>query len=246
MRATDPSGVYDNITITVTAENANEAPSITGRAVLTVMEDSDYAEFPPLTVNTSLSRVHSYPAGRERLHCHLGPGWARTQTHSISGGLFEPRYLNFKAAPDYENPTDANRDNVYEVTILATDTDPLGDGAGVGSIDVWVVVGNVEEEGEAVFTEGGDGYLNEEMVAQVQDADDHGGDLGEPYEGVHIVSWQWSKWERKRNRRIFVAIAGETTNRYTPDEDDRGDYMRVTATYTDPFSEDDVVRSTTA
>ena len=51
---------------------------------------------------------------------------------STSAGTFEPRYLNLKNAPDYENPTDANRDNVYEVTIVATDTDPLDTGAGVG------------------------------------------------------------------------------------------------------------------
>ena len=39
VRATDPSGVADNITITITAEDANEAPSIGGRAEFSVMED---------------------------------------------------------------------------------------------------------------------------------------------------------------------------------------------------------------
>ena len=45
VRATDPSGLADNITITITAENANEAPTITGRAELMVMEASDYEAF---------------------------------------------------------------------------------------------------------------------------------------------------------------------------------------------------------
>ena len=31
VRATDPSGSRDNITVTITAENANEAPVVTGR-----------------------------------------------------------------------------------------------------------------------------------------------------------------------------------------------------------------------
>ena len=68
----------------------------------------------------------------------MPPGaWRETDAGAFDlGGLFEPRYLNFKEAPDFENPTDANRDNVYEVTIVATDTDPLGTGAGVGSISV--------------------------------------------------------------------------------------------------------------
>ena len=29
--------------------------------------------------------------------------------------------LKFKTQPDYEDPTDANTDNVYEVTVQATD-----------------------------------------------------------------------------------------------------------------------------
>ena len=41
--------------------------------------------------------------------------------------------------------------------------------------------------------EGETAYLNEELVAEVQDPDDKGGDLGERYEGVHIVTWQWSR-----------------------------------------------------
>ena len=156
------------------------------------------------------------------------------------GGLFEPRYLNFKSEPDYENPTDANRDNVYEVTIVATDTDPLKDGAGVGRVSVAVVVENVEEAGEVVFTAGATNYLNEELVAQVEDPDDHGGDLGEPYEGVHVQTWQWFRWDGDAPEE-YEPIEGETTNRYTPDEDDRGYFLRATATYTDPFSADDVV-----
>ena len=154
-------------------------------------------------------------------------------------GLFEPRYLNFKKAPDFENPTDANRDNVYEVTIVATDTDPFLTGAGVGRTNVWVIVGNAEEDGKVVFTEGETAYLDQKLVAEVQDADDHGGDLGEPYEGVHIVTWQWSSsLDDNDPDQPFVNIDDETTNEYTPNDDDRGYYLRVTATYTDPHRTD--------
>ena len=65
-------------------------------------------------------------------------------------------------APDFENPTDANSDNVYEVTLVATDTDPLGTGAGVGKVNVWLTVINVDEAGKVVFTEGETAYLNED------------------------------------------------------------------------------------
>ena len=143
-------------------------------------------------------------------------------------------------APDYENPTDANRDNVYEVTLVATDTDPLGTGAGIGKVNVWVTVENVDEMGKVVFTEGETAYLNEMLVAEVQDPDDHGGDLGEPYQGVHIVNWQWSRSLDDDNPDMpFMDIVGATTNMYTPDDSDRGYYLRATARYTDPLRTED-------
>ena len=239
--ATDPSGVFDSITVTITAENANEAPVVTGAAVLSVSEEPSYAEF-----NTDVDNANARPSEYVATQDDTADSIATWHLEGPDagafdlGGLFEPRYLNFKSAPDFENPTDANRDNVYEVTIVATDTDPLGDGAGVGRVSVAVVVENVEEAGEVVFVEGETAFLNETLVAQVHDADDHGGDLGEPYEGVHVQTWQWSKWDGDAPEE-YETIEGETTNRYTPDEDDRGYFLRVTATYTDPFSADDDV-----
>ena len=38
VRATDPSGSVDNITVTINAENVNEDPVVTGRAELSVAE----------------------------------------------------------------------------------------------------------------------------------------------------------------------------------------------------------------
>lgn len=50
-------------------------------------------------------------------------------SYTIAGGADADKFtvdpasgtLTFKTAPDYENPTDANQDNIYEVTITATD-----------------------------------------------------------------------------------------------------------------------------
>ena len=85
--------------------------------------------------------------------------------------------------------TDKNKDNVYEVTIVTVD-----EAGNRGTLDVAIVVYNRGETGWLVFTEGEEddqAYYSEELVAQVYDPDDHGGDLGEPYEGVNVVTWQW-------------------------------------------------------
>ena len=243
VRATDPSGLSDAITITIKAENANEAPEVTGRAELSVVEgttDAGYTALPGDDPDVS-NQVNRYePEEQDYLDSistwHLEGDDA--DAFDLSG-LFEPRFLQFKAAPDYENPSDANKDNVYEVTIVATDTDPLDTGPGIGKTKVWVTVNNNGEAGEVVFTAGKTSYVNEMLVAEVQDPDDHGGDLGEPYQGVHVVTWQWSKSGNNSGVPPFVDIDGETTNRYTPTEDDRGNYLRVTATYTDPHSDSD-------
>ena len=257
VRATDPSGLADNITITIMAENVNEDPIVTGRAELSVVEGTiDITDPDAVLVYTSLPDAPGLdeepdPTNQRNEYVYEDPDHLDSIARwTLEGkdagafdqsGRFEPRYIQFKVAPDYENPTDANRDNVYEVTLVATDTDPLRTGAGVGKVKVWVTVTNFAEAGKMVFTEGETAYLNETLVAQVQDPDDKGGDLGEPYEGVHIVTWQWSKALDDDDPNIpFGNIDGATENRYTPEDDDRGYYLRATATYTDPHSNPDI------
>ena len=247
VRATDPSGLADNITITITAENVNEDPTVTGRAELSVEEGTDdgYTTLPDAPAETESADptnqqneyVYEEPDQRDSIaRWTLEGDDAGVFDHS---GRFEPRYLQFKVPPDYENPTDMNRDNVYEVTLVAMDTDPLGTGAGIGKVNVWLTVTNVDEKGKVVFTEGETAYLDEMLVAEVQDPDDHGGDMGEPYQGVHIVSWRWSRALTDVTGTEFEEIVGATTNRYTAKNSDRGYYLRATATYTDPLSDPD-------
>ena len=254
VRATDPSGLADNITVTIMAENVNEDPVVTGRAELSVGEGTiDITDPGAVLVYTSLPDAPTGASPDPTLQSneyvyedpdHLDSIARWTLEGDDAGafdqsGRFEPRYLQFKEAPDFENPTDMNRDNVYEVTLVATDTDPLRTGAGIGKVNVWLTVINVEEAGKVVFTEGETAFVNEMLVAEVQDPDDKGGDLGEPYQGVHIVTWQWSRALTDAADATFGEIAGATTNRYTAKSSDRGHYLRATATYTDPHSDPD-------
>ena len=250
VRATDPSGESDTINVTITAENVNESPSVAGYVALTVREgitdtndmfvyDDLPLDFPggtsPFAAN--VEGEHEYIATEPDLRDSIATWHLEGDDASMFdlSGHFEPRYLNFKKlsdypAPDYENPRDENQDNVYEVTIVATDTD-----GNEGRIHVTVVVDNVDEPGEVVFTEGSVPYFNEKLVAQVHDPDDHGGDLGEPYQDVRIVTWQWS-WSLTAGG-TFENYPKATTNEYTPNAaTDGGRFLRVTATYTDPLS----------
>ena len=256
VRATDPSGEADKITVTITAENVNEDPMVTGRAELSVVEGTiDITDEDAVLDYTSLPDAPGpgtegpEPTNQQNEYVYEDPDYLDSIARwTLEGddldafdqsGRFEPRYLQFKVAPDYENPTDMNRDNVYEVTLVATDTDPLGTGAGIGKVNVWLIVTNVDEAGKVVFTEGETAFLDEMLVAEVQDPDDHGGTLGEPYQGVHIVNWQWSRAPTDVAGTPFEDIVGATTNRYTPRDMDRGYYLRATARYTDPLSDAD-------
>ena len=55
------------------------------------------------------------------------------------------RRLHFKTAnlPDFENPMDANRDNVYEVTIVVVDTEDA-----MGQKNIRITVNDVDETGK--------------------------------------------------------------------------------------------------
>ena len=50
--------------------------------------------------------------------------------------------LTFKAVPNFEAPKDAGKDNVYNITVVATDSDDQTD-----EMDVTVTVTNVDETG---------------------------------------------------------------------------------------------------
>ena len=167
VRATDPSGEFDNITVTITAENVNEDPTVTGRAELSVVEGGDdgYTTLPDAPVITEPAD----PTNQQNEYVYEDPdqldsiaGWhlegddAGAFDHS---GRFEPRYLQFKVAPDYENPADLNKDNVYEVTLVATDTNPLSTGAGIGKVNVLANRHQRRGSGEGgVYGRGGDGF----------------------------------------------------------------------------------------
>ena len=112
--ATDSAGRTATATVTITIVNVDEPPAFlqTGNETLEVAEnttavtgkaandDDDYGAMDPESARVNLSLM-----GADRALFNL------TGDNDLA----------FKSAPDFENPTDANKDNVYGVTVRATD-----------------------------------------------------------------------------------------------------------------------------
>ena len=167
--------------VTITVTDVDEAPAIAGDAAVPFAENRrQYRHrLGTTTMRTTRRRgVTTIP--------RLFVGWEPTAASSNSATW---RTLTFKApdSPDYETPGDANKDNVYEVTVQAKD--------GVGNIGmetVKVTVTNVEEDGTVTLS-----HLQPRVgVAITASVTDLDGD-------VSGVTWQWS--------RDSVATVGGTT-----------------------------------
>ena len=164
-------------------------------------------------------------------------------------GEDEPRALRFRTPPDFENPQDANRDNVYKVTLIANDRSP----GGTDEHRISIFVMNEHEQGDAMLTASGDDptqpVIGEAITAMVSDPDG----------GIAIVTWQWQRAGEKTGP--WAPIPGATYATYTPqpnipgaeeDDDqtfdvdeteptvlDQGMFLRAVATYIDTTSDAD-------
>ena len=142
VKATDPAGVpqaatdgednSDEITVTITVTNVNEPPAVDGGAAATFEEEAG-AIITPLSNYTANDPETS--------------GDNNDVTWSVAGAdgskfEIDNGALTFKDKPDYEMPTDTNKDNVYEVTVRAADADGY-----IGTLAVKVSVTNENEDG---------------------------------------------------------------------------------------------------
>ena len=138
--------------------------------------------------------------------------------------------LAFKAKPDFEDPMDSNKDNVYEVTVQASDS------ANTSTKDVTVKVTNRQEDGEVkVMPE--QARIGVELTAALTDSD--------------IVAygpmWQWQRRnittpcdtadDPSVDTDNWMRIRGANSATYTTHAEDLNYCLRAVATYNDGFHE---------
>ena len=209
VRATDPAGVpqiddagednSDEITVTITVTNVNEPPAVSGEAAVTFNEGTG-----------DITALDEYTAD--------DPENAAVVTWTVAGddsSKFDVSAgaLTFKAKPDYEAPTDANKDNVYEVTVRAADDD-----GNRGEMAVKVTVENEDEDGTVSLSR-----------TQIRVGVPVTASLSDPDGSISSLTWQW--YEAAVTEENAIEDANSDT--YTPVADDVGDTLTAVASYTD-------------
>ncbi len=126
----------------------------------------------------------------------------------------------FAEPPDFEDPDDANADNVYSITLLAR----VGTKS-TSSLDVAVTVTDGDDPG-ILSLSSPQPRVDMALTAVLTDAD-----------GVTEGATSW-KWERNDGREGWLKIDGATSASYTPAAADGDRYLRASATYTDDFGSD--------
>ncbi len=131
IRASDGVNTTDQ-TVTISVGDVNESPTITSPASAAVDENSS---------GTVYTAAATDPEGGAITYSLSGADAALFAIDANTGAV------TFLATPDYENPADADGDNVYDITITASD------GSHDVAQDVTITV-NPVEEGPASFTSG--------------------------------------------------------------------------------------------
>ena len=117
VRASD-SDLMSSLNVEVTITDTNESGAITGPASV------NYPENDTTTVATySITDPEDNDIA-----------WSVAGTDAARFSISSSRELTFRSSPDYEAPNDANTDNIYEVTVRASDGDLMS------TLDVEVTV----------------------------------------------------------------------------------------------------------
>ena len=212
--AADSLSVSSTITVTIKVTNVDEMPDLEGEA------PEEYAENGKGTVARFTA---DDPEGEPITWSVSGVDSA---DFSIENGV-----LRFKSAPDYENPANSATNNIYVVTVQASD----GGADTTATEDVTIEVTNVDEPGKVTLSTL-QPQVGVDITATLDDPDNVTAD--------HHVSWQWYRGSSP----ITGAVGGasSTTSTYSPTTGDVGSRLRARAMYDDGEAEDKTAQEDSA
>ena len=234
--ATDPFGAEAMSVVTITVTDVNEDPMVTGDASI------DHAESNETTV-TALGADPAYTAtDADAADPVADLKWTLS---GADAGKFElnedtgaTNILAFRANPDYESPGDSGGDNVYEVTLVVTDSKGNTD-----EQDVTVKVTNIEEDGAITFSTL-QPRIGFPVAATLTDPDNV---------NVDSLEWQWYRGDTFSENNIPTTecadaasddclIKDATSGTYRPVAGDDGERLTAVATYTDGHANEENVK----
>ena len=192
----------DSLDVTVTVTDVNEPPTLTGRTSITVDEHAERF-------------VAGYSADDPDADAVLA--WTLSGGDARHFRIDQDGELRFRLEPDFESPSDAGGNNVYNLSVH------IFDGANMPSLNVTVTVQNVDEPGSIALTS---------IQPQVGTA--LTASLSDPDGRLLALVWQWQSFDNG----VWSDITGATSARYTPVATDVGKSLRVTASYTDGHGPD--------
>ena len=108
VRASD-GRYYGYFNVPVTVEPVNEPPDISGPSSVTYRENG----------TATLATYRASDSERSEV------AWDLSGTDTRPFTISETGVVTFRSAPDYENPSDSGRDNVYQVTLEASSPSAL-------------------------------------------------------------------------------------------------------------------------
>ena len=206
--ATDSSLATDMVTVTIKVIDVNEAPTIDMVEQLRVRGETRHTFNENETGNVATFRATG-PSSETATWSVTG---ADRSFFSIAGGV-----LSLDSQLNFESPADANRDNVYEVTVVAE-----ADGMNRG-LDVEVTLENVEEPGNVTLSSD-PVRVGVELIADLRAT------------ATNRPTSPGNGPEARPPPATFTDILRrETNNTYTPvDPADVANFLQITVTYDDP------------
>ena len=243
IEVTDPDAEVSvgAVRVTITVMDVNEAPSAPGelKGGIAVSGPSavDYNEVTDAAATTwadvAMYRAQGGDSANAVWTLNGADAGAFTITANGDNGMNDTTganaVLTFNDPPNYEMRADADMDNMYRVTLTASD------GTNRSSREVVVTVENMEDPGMVTLTMETDSpRVDTAITAMLEDEDG----------GITGTTWQWSRCDDAGGANCTSITNSNSANdtmtmtSYTPVEADEDMYLRAMATYTDAYGEE--------